>query len=715
MDKLPAAQACQYEYSALRGDEIRLIRLQPGAFDDDLKFELVHHALHQIDLGIGEAGLRGQGPGRKLPSGWRAFKTPEDRPFYKRRGTRSTPELFTYEYPDGEDQAPISVALNAPHNYEALSYTWGDASHQQLTFVLDGDRESKILHVGRNLAIALRHLRLDSATRTLWVDAVCINQNDLDERAAQVKRMRNIYGLASKVLVWLGESSHDSSGVMRKLEYLGRQIEVSTSSWIIRAFDPPASEPSWTGKTTVLPYSAADWQAIESLFERSWFDRLWVLQEVTANPNTTVQCGHDSIDWYFLRRAIIGLDERAGVPATLSYRLNNKVDIAFGSRGTFRDVLFVARQHLCQDPRDKLYGVLGLIGPKFQDRLVPSYERPFRELYKEVFLTHSEMTGRLDLLTQCFVNEDLFSSPSWVPDWQSFPYAFRAPEPGYQASGASKADFCVLADSWLQVTGILIDKVIYAPDSSHVDPQSLITYIRDLRPPGLDHDKYVTGEPLLKAWTRTLAMDMLHERYPNRFFPDYDEWEKNVLQMLDSNSNDTAFASVESLSNLIRDTLTDMGFFKTEKGYIGFGPYALEQDDYVCVILGVPTPLVIRPRLDGTYWVIGWAYAHGVMDSEALLGPLPEGWIVTQRFVHLRQLPRYINVPENRSQLDDPRLGELSTGWRRIANRHLTPDDPVVVDYFENVDSGEIINYDPRMTADALRSRGVKLETLAFV
>ncbi|KAF2160185.1 hypothetical protein M409DRAFT_29266 [Zasmidium cellare ATCC 36951] len=617
MGGLCTTKCSRYEYSPLRGDEIRFVRLQPGSFDDVIRFELVHHPLRTPEEQL-EAGLSEQQQRKRIPRGWREFKTPEGRSFYECYSTRSEPESVTYNHPEGieEDSTPHESAHSQP--YEALSYTWGDTSYQQLAFVLNGDEDPKTVSIRRNLATALRHLRLKYEVRSLWVDAVCINQDDLDERAVQVKRIRYIYGLASRVVVWLGESSHGSSGALKTLEYLGRQTEITTDAWIFRAFDPPASEPSWIEKATELPYTAADWQAIEYLFERSWFSRLWVLQEVTANPNTTIQCGQDSIDWYFLRRAIIGLDERVGVPAELSYRLNGKVDIAFGSSGAFAIVHFVARQHLCQDPRDKLYGILGLVGPKLQDKIVPSYERTFEDLYKDVFLLHSEMTGRLDLLTQCFVNEELPSSPSWVPDWRAFPYAFRVPEPGYQASGASRAEFRELPGSRLEVIGILHDKVVFAPDSSEVDAKSLLEYIRALQPPGLHNESYVTGEPLLNAWFLTLALDLLRERFPKRFFPHYAHWEKTVLEILGKDSENKSLTKMANLTNTIRDTLTDMGYFRTAQGYIGFGPYAVEPDDHVCVVLGVPTPMVIRPSGNNTYQVIGWAYVHGLMDSEAL-------------------------------------------------------------------------------------------------
>ncbi|KAI1748690.1 heterokaryon incompatibility protein-domain-containing protein [Xylaria castorea] len=105
---------------------------------------------------------------------------------------------------------PIHVSLsiaslgNQP-TYEALSYCWGDASDKRLIFC-----DSRPFPVGQNLEEALRHLRQSEGARVLWIDAICINQNDLAERASQVKLMHHIYQTASRVLVWLGDHAAHS-------------------------------------------------------------------------------------------------------------------------------------------------------------------------------------------------------------------------------------------------------------------------------------------------------------------------------------------------------------------------------------------------------------------------------------------------------------------------------------------------------------------------
>jgi hypothetical protein len=97
------------------------------------------------------------------------------------------------------------VPLSANPKYEALSYVWGDEANK-----LPAQVAGKTVAITVNLSIALHHLRLPTQSRTLWVDALCINQQDLDERSSQVQLMGEIFGAASCVLIWLGEAVESS-------------------------------------------------------------------------------------------------------------------------------------------------------------------------------------------------------------------------------------------------------------------------------------------------------------------------------------------------------------------------------------------------------------------------------------------------------------------------------------------------------------------------
>ena len=108
-------------------------------------------------------------------------------------------------------------------SYDALSYTWGSmALNEQIT--VDGST----MRVTSNLFDALKHLRLDNKDRILWIDAICINQSDANERKHQVRHMGNIYKEADHVIVWLGHSSVHSDYIMdfmKQLQDMTKKVE----------------------------------------------------------------------------------------------------------------------------------------------------------------------------------------------------------------------------------------------------------------------------------------------------------------------------------------------------------------------------------------------------------------------------------------------------------------------------------------------------------
>jgi hypothetical protein len=110
-----------------------------------------------------------------------------------------------------------AVPLDKAPPYVALSYTWGDPKDTLAIHV-----NNNVMHVTRNLHSALLHLRLD-CSRTLWVDAVCIDQQNNVEKSDQVQLMREIYHRAIHVTVWLGPSDDTSDGVMDYLNMLGEE------------------------------------------------------------------------------------------------------------------------------------------------------------------------------------------------------------------------------------------------------------------------------------------------------------------------------------------------------------------------------------------------------------------------------------------------------------------------------------------------------------
>ncbi|KAK6071048.1 heterokaryon incompatibility protein [Seiridium cupressi] len=127
------------------------------------------------------------------------------------------------------------VSLDGNLEYEALSYIWGDPTVTQ-PVIVDGNE----MQVTTNLKAALRHLRSDQKPRTLWVDAICINQQDDREKSAQVPMMGKIFQQATSVLAWFGHGDKDIIlGISWFQHYILKQTNEYTSNWL--AFEAEAS------------------------------------------------------------------------------------------------------------------------------------------------------------------------------------------------------------------------------------------------------------------------------------------------------------------------------------------------------------------------------------------------------------------------------------------------------------------------------------------
>ncbi|KAK3339865.1 heterokaryon incompatibility protein-domain-containing protein, partial [Lasiosphaeria hispida] len=169
-------------------------------------------------------------------------------------------QLINYQLRDSSEGANL---------YEALSYVWGDECTGQSISINECD-----VQVTANLHAALLRLRDRVFERVLWIDAICINQQDADEKGRQVNSMANIYAKAGRVLVWLGEAAKDSDQAIEDIRAAGSQERYEPS-------------PDKTRQ-----------EAIFSLLRRTWFERVWVLQEVAAARQVLIKCGLAEMDGY---------------------------------------------------------------------------------------------------------------------------------------------------------------------------------------------------------------------------------------------------------------------------------------------------------------------------------------------------------------------------------------------------------------------------------
>jgi hypothetical protein len=162
--------------------------------------------------------------------------------------------------------------LSDQPQYEALSYMWGP--HDCLQTILVNDFN---INVRENMWLALQHLRLNAKTRILWVDAICINQQNIHERNHQVTQMGKIYNQAKAVIVWLGSPDSASELAFKVL---------SCAEWI-EFIKPPMDLAKIVVGTRKLT-------SFYSILIREYWTRLWIIQEFLMAKDFTLQCGNDT-------------------------------------------------------------------------------------------------------------------------------------------------------------------------------------------------------------------------------------------------------------------------------------------------------------------------------------------------------------------------------------------------------------------------------------
>lgn len=178
------------------------------------------------------------------------------------------------------------IKLSSKTRYEALSYMWGPRVFR--TIEVDG----KLCKVRINLWQALFRLRFENRSRILWIDALCINQADVNERNHQVTQMDKIYRNASTVVAWLGEPDSASSVAIKMLfeAGLGR---ASGAAYFILFRD--------------YPINTLD--AVHAIFLQEYWSRLWIVQEVTLAWEVILQWGTEIIAWDYLDSLVSHIDK----------------------------------------------------------------------------------------------------------------------------------------------------------------------------------------------------------------------------------------------------------------------------------------------------------------------------------------------------------------------------------------------------------------------
>jgi hypothetical protein len=303
--------------------------------------------------------------------------------------------------------------------FEAVSYCWG--STENPVNILIGESGRETITVTQNLAQALPYLRQEDKPRILWIDAICVDQQNPKERGHQVKRMADIYSKAAKVLIWLGLESDDSSRAMDCLNYITSKVKVDFSTNLML---PTTNDTHWADVGVEPALNKADLMAVYHFIQRPWFERLWVWQEVLlASRDPEVMCGSRTIPWVSLRTTVFCLYFKRKPWFLFEFHtvLEAAANLSFAIKDqVIENLIDVTRNCVCLDPRDKIYALLSLLRASDRTGIEPDYTQSVYEVYQHTTLSLIEASRNLSILATVESHEHLEGVPSWVPNVSKF-------------------------------------------------------------------------------------------------------------------------------------------------------------------------------------------------------------------------------------------------------------------------------------------------------
>lgn len=536
----------------------------------------------------------------------------------------------------------VTIARESGTPYKALSYAWGDPARKYFIYV-----NGKRFYIHKSLHEALHQIRHRTAVVRLWTDGICIDQNNIAERNAQVQAMGRTYAEAEEVLIWLGSAPAGSRMLHDFCDFIQDHSHLTLARW--KALHP----------------------SVEAVLSSPWFNRLWVLQEVLLASKGTVllgeqQCNLDILlKWDDIDRVQLGsLHEQESD----SFDENHDFLIATGpehrpltalckarkmglSGLDWQALLHLCRFSICSDLRDRIFGMVGVARVIGAEHEVVDYNLTTEEVF--VRATVNLLIRDPNVLIMLEAGRDgnagLPDLPSWVADFSREPVVAPLPRKLYCAGGPQHL---VVLDRYsfsqdyrkLELEGYAFDSIQRSVNCWLEEPYHPLTIgqfiaekLIELEQEYVDEwglpNPYGDYNDRLEAFWRTLIANMTVDRSAITSDQMWADWPVDdngaPYQVLTARAEPAAscgyaaetwgaFTSVTAeFSQAMCTACTGRRLFTTRNGYLGMGPGSTDIDDEIVVIPGMRTPFVVRRLLAmSQYRLVGPCYVHGIMQGE---------------------------------------------------------------------------------------------------
>jgi hypothetical protein len=542
-----------------------------------------------------------------------------------------------------------------PH-YETVSYTCGDPTLR--SEIMLHDHATDVL---ASSEVVLRRMRLPTAQRVLWVDSICIDQANTGERGHQVGMMYEIYANTSRNLIWLGpDDEHTGQAIIRIKAVLNEMAKrcngIESLGMILGDKDAyeQFSETSLSLSHTNHEKSIA---ALVHFFDSPWFDRLWVVQEVSLAPESVCYRGKHEIPILDILRVAgllngyaSGIQTQIGNASFMCRYVDREhgqywLFEVFERRTTFLSLLVSFSDFKTVDPRDRIFALLGLWRQLSTSTNKSAWLNPDYSLRVcEVFLNATryaitEGTGLGALLSVFEGDHDFGKWPSWVPRWDhEYVYETDASRllPAFHPDdhvGMKLIKFVGHTAS-LCVHGLVLDVV-----AKVLPALTTKTTARRWREELAEIEAGIEALPCNESWIHAPIRNMEAKvastlcaggAVPSgvidgqQILEDYRAYKQHLTAYQDfpnPSAADTA-TNQEGRAGRFRlniNVARNRSFFHTKDGHVGLGPLTTKPGDLLVILYGSSYPAILRPHEDeNCFFFVGLAYVYGIMDGEAV-------------------------------------------------------------------------------------------------
>jgi hypothetical protein len=543
--------------------------------------------------------------------------------------------------------------------YDALTYAWNPTSEANIPPVKITCNRAPFC-ISYDLSKALKQL-IVLKVFLVWVDFICINQNDSRDKEHQVPLMDQYYSKANMVWVWLGPSYGNSDHAMLRMSDLASRLpsfsvaQPATTQWLNQNGLPGRDDPFWEG--------------IDSIFTREWFNRLWTMQEFALAQRSTFICGSltatgaqvSSVATELMRLGLVALARKNRIPR-VGFKDGYHFTTIASAYKKAKDENGYLPLHLAVQlgrfkeakgscAHDRIYALLGLLDPDVRDKIKVSYEQPWWDIYVHVGQISLKTSSHLEWLAQCQSTwRPIDLLPSWCGNFmaenEATPFIydsyFAGSRNNYQNWNTSHIEFPIGCNNALLTNGIFVGSVTSVARLSEKwdvekgllhSSSDKFKYTLRWMSEGLEMARTIHGmssSTVPEAYLRTLIADNLSDGSTDYTYEQLKEmWEAAHLLMIRIISNDRTVHLTTQTQNLgykFLDSVWNACRFRrlfivtdqqTREERLSLGPDQVQEGDRVVVLKSACMPFVLRENQEkDVYKMLGPAYVRGRMKGQ---------------------------------------------------------------------------------------------------